>query len=100
MRYAKSIFWVIIGFLILWILYQNVQQRVNIDLIFTEFQDVDLVIITITCLLIGFLLGAGILSVKLIREKKFNSGLIKKIKSLEMEYAKINPVKDNPDSED
>lgn len=88
MRYALIVFWFILGFLILWIFSLNLGQTVKLDLMFTEFENISVVSLIIASLFTGFVIGVGILTIKLIQEKKFSGALKKKLMQIQGEEKK------------
>jgi len=67
MRIILTIFWIIIGFLILGLFSLNVGQTVNVNLLFQSYQDVSLVTVTFISLFLGFLLASLIFVVRILK---------------------------------
>ncbi|HHM01421.1 MAG TPA: DUF1049 domain-containing protein, partial [Caldithrix abyssi] len=70
MKIAVTLFWIIIVALLLGLFSLNVGQTVNIDLLFTELEKVNLVAVIYVSVLAGFLLGLTFWLVRLIKGKK------------------------------
>lgn len=87
MRIALTFFWVILGFLILYIFSQNVDQTVSVDLLFVKYEQVNLITVTFVSLLLGFILGAVFLMLQVIRSRKEKNLLKKQIRALQTELS-------------
>lgn len=79
-RQFLFIFWILLGFFVLYIFSLNVTQVVNVDLFFVSFEQTNLVFVMFVTLFIGFVLGALTIFVKF---KKENLALKKHIKTLQ-----------------
>ncbi len=90
MKIAVTLFWIIIVALLLGLFSLNVGQTVNIDLLFTELEKVNLVAVIYVSVLAGFLLGLTFWLVRLIKGKKEEARLRKTIKRLNEEMASMN----------
>ncbi|MCB0280987.1 MAG: LapA family protein [Calditrichae bacterium] len=82
MRIVLTFFWVLLGFLILYIFSQNVGQTVSVDLLFVQYEQVNLITVTFICLLLGFILGSVFFTIHIIRSKKEKNHLLRQVKSL------------------
>ena len=80
MRQFLFIFWILIGFFVLYLFSLNVTQVVDVDLFFFEFKESNLVFVIFMTLFIGFLFGATTIFV---RFKKENIMLKKQLKALQ-----------------
>ncbi len=80
MRIFITVFWVIIIAVLLGLFSLNVGQTVTIDLIFTEFEAVNLVTVVYLSVLAGFLLGMTLWLVRYIRDKKEIMALKKQLR--------------------
>lgn len=87
MRIVLTLFWVLLGFLILYIFSQNVGQMVSVDLLFIKYEQVNLITITFICLLLGFILGSVFFITHIIRSKKEKNLLSRQVKSLQNKLA-------------
>ena len=90
MRIALTIFWIIVAFFILWIFTINVGQIVDVDLFFTKYEQVSLIIVTFSSLFIGFSFGLIFFLFQFAKSKKENFQMRKQIKLLETELSKLN----------
>ena len=97
MKIAVTLFWIIIVALLLGLFSLNVGQTVNIDLLFTDLQQVNLVTVIYVSVLAGFLLGLTFWLVRLIKGKKEESRLKKTIKQLNEELAAMSEKADAPE---
>ncbi len=90
MKIAVTLFWIIVVALLLGLFSLNVGQTVNIDLLFTDLEQVNLVTVIYVSVLAGFLLGLTFWLVRLIKGKKEESRLRKTIRQLNDEIAAMN----------
>jgi lipopolysaccharide assembly LapA-like protein len=104
MRLVVTIFWILLAFFVLWIFSLNVGQAVQIDLFFTEFEQVNLITVTFVLLFIGFAFGILFFLIQLAKSKKEHFQLKKQINTLLVELSdlkgKSNDIKAIESSEE
>ena len=77
MKIILTFFWIAIGAVLLWFFAENLDQHVNIYLFTRTYQNVNLVTVIFFSTLLGVLLGAFIMALRIIKEKA-RAGLVKK----------------------
>jgi len=90
MRIALTIFWIIIGFLVLGIFSLNIDQLVDINLFFAKYEKVNLLTVTFSSLFVGFVLGIIFFLIQIAKAKKVEFQLKKQIRFLQDEINKLN----------
>jgi glucan phosphoethanolaminetransferase (alkaline phosphatase superfamily) len=90
MRLVLTIFWIILGFLILGIFSLNIDQIVHINLFFIEYEQVNLLTVIFLCLFIGFVFGIVFFLIQMAKAKKEKFQLKKQISFLQDELKKIS----------
>ena len=100
MRIFLTFFWVILGFLILYIFSQNVGQTVAVDLLFVSYDQVNLITVTFVCLFLGFILGAVFLLLQIFKSRKEKNVLKRQIRLLQEEVDRLKEKTPESDSEE
>jgi len=90
MKLILTLFWIALGFIVLGMFSLNVDQKINLDLFFVKYDEISLVIVTFSSLLIGFSLGLIFFLIWFFKSKKEKFHLKKVIKNLQNE---INTLK-------
>ncbi len=90
MKIILTFFWIAIGAALLWFFAENLDQNVNIYLFTRTYENVNLVTVIFISTLLGLLLGALIMTLRIIKEKARSAGLKKEIKQLNKKIEKLN----------
>lgn len=90
MRILSIFFWIIVGAVILWFFKLNLDQEVNLHLIFKEFEAVNLATIIFFSLFVGVILGAVFMAIQYFKAKAQVSELKKEIKDINQQIEKTD----------
>ncbi len=98
MRIVLTIFWVVIVFIILWIFSLNLGQFITIDLVFVQYEQVNILTIALILLLTGIFTGSSFFIFQLFKLKRENRHLKKHQKTLmnELNELKLQLIKQEP----
>ncbi|KAA3617378.1 MAG: LapA family protein [Calditrichaeota bacterium] len=89
MRLVLTIFWIILAFFILWIFTLNINQTVDINLLFAEFEKVNLVTVIFSSIFLGFVFGIIFFLIQFAKSKKENFQMKRQINALQTELGNL-----------
>ena len=90
MKIILTFFWIAIGAVLLWFFAKNLGQHVNIWFFTRTYEDINLVTVIFLSTLLGVLLGAIIMTLRILKEKARAAGLKREAKRLNKEIEKLN----------
>ncbi len=90
MKIILTFFWIAIGAVLLWFFAENLDQSVTIKFFTRTYEHVNLVTVIFISTLLGLLLGALIMTLRILREKARAAGLKRENKKLNKEIDKLN----------
>ncbi len=90
MKIILTFFWIAVGALLLWFFAENLDQNVSIQMFSKHYEHVNLVTIIFVSTFIGLLLGALLMTLRIIKEKARAAGLKRENKKLNKEIDKLN----------
>lgn len=88
MRIVSIFFWIIIGAIILWFFKLNLDQSVDIHLIYTQFYGVNLATVIFLSVFVGVIIGSVFIVTQYFKAKTEVAGLRKEIKNLQQKIEK------------
>lgn len=95
MKIILTFFWIAIGALLLWFFAENLDQSVNIYLFTKTYEHVNLVTVIFISTFLGLLLGALLMTLRIIREKARAAGLKRENKRLTKELEQLKKKADD-----
>ena len=90
MKIILTFFWIAVGALLLWFFAENLDQNVSIQMFSKHYEHVNLVTIIFVSTFVGLLLGALLMTLRIIKEKARAAGLKRENKKLNKEIDKLN----------
>jgi uncharacterized protein YlxW (UPF0749 family) len=90
MKIILTFFWIAVGALLLWFFAENLDQNVSIQMFSKHYEHVNLVTIIFVSTFIGLLLGALLMTLRILKEKARAAGLKRENKKLNKEIEKLN----------
>ncbi len=89
MKIILTFFWIAIGAVLLWFFAKNLGQHVNIWFFTQTYENINLVTVIFLSTLLGVLLGAIIMTLRILKEKARAAGFKREAKRLNKEIEKL-----------
>ena len=99
MKIILTFFWIAIGAVLLWFFAENLDQNVTIKVFTRTYEHVNLVTVIFVSTFLGLLLGALLMTLRIIKEKARAAGFKRENKRLNKEIEKLNNKLDSLNKE-
>ncbi len=99
MKIILTFFWIAIGAVLLWFFAENLDQSVSIKVFTRTYEHVNLVTVIFVSTFLGLLLGALLMTLRIIKEKARAAGFKRENKRLNKEIEKLNSKLDSLNKE-